>query len=771
MLHFVTRFSALLLATSVFLPAQQSVWFTPLPAALHPNGYFGSTDYLSLFSPTAPWQQAASHVQVLKLYGVSDFSDTDLTNLLANLKQRNIALALEWPVLTSNSCGIGIEGFGGGILPVVQRIQALGGTLTYLAMLQPFQWGSLYQGSGSCQWTAQQVATNALLQVNQAKTVFPNLLVGDIMAVPAFPTAGSTWPAQYGAWLDTWRSLTGAPLSFFHVDVDWPTPNWQAAVAAIRPVVEQRGIPFGLVYNGFLTDESDPAWMASAESHFIDYEVTGGYAPPEQVNFQSWNPNPTHVLPETDSTAFTYLIDRYFRTRTNLTLANNGGQLSGKLSAGANGVAGASIALTSQPLSGPGSVGTYTLTGAVPNEARTALVGLRINSECYACNGSADLTVYSFQYSDNQGGAATWNFSNSLNSWTIVPSPTYTNGPLPYGKGLTVTAQPGQTPYVNSTAVVPVTPGAAFTLQVTARVAPVSIGSGYFTIIWLDQNGAEPSRDTILFEPQAAVLTTATTAADGTFAAGIAVDPTAYQVTAQYAGSGSLWPALATVPSTLAPSPAPSLTSINVGASGASAVLSVVFSDPGGWSAIANVEVLINATISPQNGCMIGYLPISGTFQLLNDAGTVWSSTVLSNSQCTLSNPRAFGSGNNLTLSFTVAFTPSFGASGTEKTVFLQASDAQGVLLPLGSTGQSFVVAGGCPQSGVATSNDVSRLLSQALGTTSVTMDLNGDGMVNVVDVQLALADVLGCQAITTISPAGLSLRTMGHRIGWRGKQ
>ena len=425
MLHFVTRLSALLFATSVFLPAQQTVWFTPLPAALHPDGYFGSTDYLSLFSPTAPWQQAASHVQVLKLYGVDSFSDADLTNILTNLKQRNIALALEWPVLTSTTCGIGIEGFGapGGLLSVAQRIQSLGGTLTYLAMLQPFQWGSLYPGTSACQWTAQQVATNALIEVNSAKTVFPNLLVGDIMAVPAFQSAGSSWAAQYGAWFDTWRSLTGTPMAFFHVDVDWPTPNWQAAVAAIRPLVEQRGIPFGMVYNGFLTNESDSAWMAAAESHFVEYEVTNQFTPPDQVNFQSWNPSPTHVLPETDPTAFTYLIDRYFRTRTSLTLVNDGTTLSGKLSSGANGVGGASVQLTSQPLSGPGTVGTYTLTGAVPNEARTALVGVRINNECYACDGAADLTVYSFQYTDNQGGAATRNFASGITGWSPVPPP------------------------------------------------------------------------------------------------------------------------------------------------------------------------------------------------------------------------------------------------------------------------------------------------------------------------------------------------------------
>ncbi len=161
------------------LPAQQTVWFTPLPSAKNPVGYFGSTDYLSLFSPTAPWREAASHVQVFKLYAIDTFSDADLSKLLADLRRRKIALAMEWPVLTSRTCGSGIEGFGGSPLRILKRLKALGGTLNYLAMQQPFQWGSLYKGEKSCQWTARQVALNALLEVKEAKTVFPKLQVGE----------------------------------------------------------------------------------------------------------------------------------------------------------------------------------------------------------------------------------------------------------------------------------------------------------------------------------------------------------------------------------------------------------------------------------------------------------------------------------------------------------------------------------------------------------------------------------------------------------------
>jgi hypothetical protein len=528
------------------LSAQQTVWFTPLPAAKHPDGYFGAPDYMDLFSPTAPWQQASSHVQVFKIYGVDSFSDADLTKILAGLKRRRIALALEWPVLTSSTCGIGIEGFGGGLVPVLKRIQKLGGTLTYLVMLQPFQWGSLYKGQNSCQWDVRQVAMNAFLEVKQAKAIFPKLLVGDIMAVPAFRETGPDWANLFGTWFDTWRSVSGAPLAFFHVDVDWNVANWQEAIPAVRAQVQKRGIHFGVVYNGFLTDESDTAWMSAAENHFLEYEVRAGNPPPEQVDFQSWNPHPTHVLPETDPTAFTHLIDLYFRKRTNLTLTENGGQRRGTLRTGATAVAGANVQITAQPLSGNGTVTTYTITGTVPAQGYTALVGARINGECYNCNGESDLTVYNFQYSENNSRKpSSWDFAKGINGWQYGPgsTPVFENGPSPYKQGLHIKAQPGQAVLFNSTQV-PVTPRAQFTLRVVARVSPASVGTGYFTLIWLNTGGHEPFREILPFQPNTIALGTATTGADGAFQIGNLPDANGYQIKVEYAGSDKLWPAV-----------------------------------------------------------------------------------------------------------------------------------------------------------------------------------------------------------------------------------
>jgi hypothetical protein len=254
------------------------------------------------------------------------------------------------------------------------------------------------------------------------------------------------------------------------------------------------------------------------------------------------------VLPETDPTAFTHLIDRYFRTRTQLTVTSSGGQIHGTLRTGKAPVAGANIQISAQPVSGNGSVATYTISGPVPEQAHSAIVGARVNSECYSCNGPNDLTVYSFQYSENTARKPfTWDFAKGISGWTFGPgAAVFDTGPPPYKQGLHIKAQPGQALGFNSTPV-SVTAKAQFTLRVTARVAPSSVGSGYFTLIWFNAAGSEPSREVLLFQPQTVSLGTATTTADGWFKIGNLPDSNAYEITAEYAGSDTLWPAMAKV--------------------------------------------------------------------------------------------------------------------------------------------------------------------------------------------------------------------------------
>jgi hypothetical protein len=93
------------------------VWFAPLEFA---PAYSGSLDYFKLFPRRAPWQRAAKHVDIFKIY-LALFRPEHpnvgaLRPIVAGLKRRQIALAVEaGPLQASATCGQGVEGFGGGV--------------------------------------------------------------------------------------------------------------------------------------------------------------------------------------------------------------------------------------------------------------------------------------------------------------------------------------------------------------------------------------------------------------------------------------------------------------------------------------------------------------------------------------------------------------------------------------------------------------------------------------------------------------------------------
>ena len=130
--------SAMLLSLLATRPVTaQQIWYDP-----H-SGPQGAPDYMDLFRPGAPWQQAASHVQEFEIAGevVSYSSDHDLTQIIEGLRRLNIGLvpgigALSGSVIEGKRCGYHVEGYGarGGPLSDAMRIKRLGGVVQYFVM-------------------------------------------------------------------------------------------------------------------------------------------------------------------------------------------------------------------------------------------------------------------------------------------------------------------------------------------------------------------------------------------------------------------------------------------------------------------------------------------------------------------------------------------------------------------------------------------------------------------------------------------------------------
>ena len=546
----------LLLSGSVLYAASPQIWFAPLDDAsrqlntdlgIIPSSDSGPTDYMDLFSPGAPWAQAASHVSVFLVslspftgvpsLNIPAFSDAQLQEMFSFLKLHNIAFALEWgPLTVSGGCGAGIEGFTGiAAQTIIDRVKANGGTLSYIAMDEPFQ-----HAHDVCNWTPQQVAANAAVGLNILKAAFPGLIIGDVEVVPNI--SESDWLQQYPAWMDAFHEATGSKLAFFDCDTGF-TATWMNDATALRAEIAARGIMFGVIYDGFQSDSSDVQWLTHAQQNFTNFELT--YGQPDRAILQSWQAHPINSLPETTPYTFTWLIDQYMLQRPNLSLNDSGTQATGKLvDAQGNGVGAATIDLTMQPTSGGGVIATYTLTGTVPITIDTALIQICVN----LCGGQGtnSMDVYSFHYADS-GNQTTLDFSQGLAAWgvdgngtALVKLGSDSNGPF-----LQTAATGNQSTFVNSQ-MFTVTPGSNYTLTVRARISPDSVGSGYFAQIFLA--GTESSRDSLPFAPGTVTLGTTQTSSDGSYSLHFS-PPSAdtYQLQASFAGSTTLWPALASI--------------------------------------------------------------------------------------------------------------------------------------------------------------------------------------------------------------------------------
>jgi hypothetical protein len=109
----------------------------------------------------------------------------------------------------------------------------------------------------------------------------------------------------------------------------------------------------------------------------------------------------------------------------------------------------------------------------------------------------------------------------------------------------------------------------------------------------------------------------------------------------------------------------------------ASATYTFTFTDTNGFADLAVLNVLVNRFLDGRNGCYVAYVPSSpttGLVLLVNDNGdaggpyqtlSVPGTGVIQNSQCMISGAGSSvaGSGNTLTLTLPITFSPGFTGS------------------------------------------------------------------------------------------------------------
>jgi hypothetical protein len=371
-------------------------------------------------------------------------------------------------------------------------------------------------------------------------------VVGDVLppqGVRQFPD----WQATYLTFKRELETAMGRKLAYLHMDVDWRQPDWPTAIAAMEHLAHGAGMKFGVIYNGDGLAPSDEAWVAEAKRHFDELETLYGLIP-DQAVFHTWNKYPTHVFPETSDTSQSYLVAQYLLPRTHLTVQRSTAGVQGRLiRVSGQPVAGARITvdvLGDDPSEPPPM---RRISGTVPPQARFAVLGLRVNTECW-CSGANDLTLGTLSYRETAGGSVRYEYR-------YAPPPRPEAGlavtpALVANQALTrLKVAPNRSVGFNSP-VFPVTPGAEFQFQVPLGSLSSSGMFGTATVIWMDAQQHGFKRDNIMVGNDATPIAAAMTDASGSFAVALPENTRWRQrpLLLHYAGSPALRAAYAAPP-------------------------------------------------------------------------------------------------------------------------------------------------------------------------------------------------------------------------------
>jgi len=525
------------------LAQRPQVWFAPLdpspPDASRP--FNGGPDFMALFEEDAPWEEAADAIHVFKIYGgwvAGSATDAQLSQVVGDLNRRGMAIGFEAsPLRYGSDCGAWLEE-GARIL---DRLADAGAVVRFVALDHPLDHGVLATGEGSCGLSVEEAAVGVAEYVAAIRARLPDAQVGTI------ETADND-AAEVQRWVEAYRSAAGEDFDFVHLDLNFARPDWPERTLEVEAYLRAAGIDFGMIYFGNEEDRSDEVWLGRVEDRFTAYELLGGR--PDHAVFQSWHPYPQRLLPETDAHAFTALVHRYLRPRSTLTVELHADDLlSGSLTT-ADGapMPSGEVSLAVVPSDADGVWHEFTVSGRVPRGAVQADVGFRVNTEC-ACSGPARFSIAAVTYGEGAvietgepfdvpiPGAELASGSAQWAIWGAAPHRVD-------AEGLHVSADAGQDAAANSPRF-PVSGGATYTATFLARVAPESLGSGYFAVIFSDGQ-SELTRQMVPLAAAVVPLGTAITDAAGsyalTLAPGVLLPGT---LRASFAGTADAWPARA----------------------------------------------------------------------------------------------------------------------------------------------------------------------------------------------------------------------------------
>jgi hypothetical protein len=381
-------------------------------------------------------------------------------------------------------------------------------------MDEPLWFGHFSTQPGALQTPIAAMAKDVANQVATIHRYFPYAQVGDTEPLP-----GAGGPSDYVSevlqWIDAYQSAVGVPLSFFHSELSWQSPASQAQLSQLSAQMRSDGIKFGIIYDGDPTDTTGLAWTTDAEEYFVQIEKNQSMVPDDAV-LQTWDAQPDHALPETQSGTMTYLVNRYAAAETILSAQQTSGGFSGVITSGGLPFSGAQISAYEIDDGTLKLTSTPSLNGSVPAGATAAFAALRVNTEC-GCGGPANILLGLAQYIDNT--------SSQTVTETLTPA------------NQRIILAPSQSSLVDSSTF-PVTAGDAFTFSIPMQASYSSSNSGYVAIIFLNKAQQEITRMELSFQPGQQLIWAGPTDTSGAFALPLPA-PVPSLVTFNFAGDSA----------------------------------------------------------------------------------------------------------------------------------------------------------------------------------------------------------------------------------------
>jgi hypothetical protein len=482
-------------------------------------------DWDALFRPTPEWAAVASRINIFGI-GVAyvlKATDQELVAIAAELQRRQIGLSVALQSIArtaSDTCG-NPEGYGveSEHARAAAKLHRLGITPRYLALDEPIWFGHFSTDPLSCRFTLEELARRVSANVEKYVALLPDVTLGDIEPIPVL-ILQPDWQTSTSAFYHALKASTGEDVTFLHTDVAWRVPGWAEALKAVKTFSRDSNLKFGVIYNGDEQDSTGRTWVSDAIRHFEKLESQPTLIPDNAV-FASWNNYPTRALPETSDETLSHVVASYSRPGTFFRLTKTPDGIAGQLLRDVDHpVAAAQVVLSRMGLDLTKPMPPQIAAGQVPAGARSAIIGIRVNMECF-CRGNNDISVGDIKYSEAATGlTANYSLADVAERQTGRPS----NGIRPTlqavgdRRAAHITV-PADQHFGSNSPQFPVTPGASFRFEVPIGSESATGLYGSIILIWLNQDGKGIIRTMVTLgsDAEASLVAAAQTNREGEF--------------------------------------------------------------------------------------------------------------------------------------------------------------------------------------------------------------------------------------------------------------